>query len=70
MAKKLKLENLQVQSFITELDSHQKNKLKGGVTDTQLIPTNCVYATCYCQTIVSCIRTNAQYACACDDVDC
>ncbi len=68
MAKKLKLEDFNVRSFITELDSHQENKLKGGVTYTQAIPTNCVYVTCNCVTIGSCVQTNAQYACACDEV--
>jgi hypothetical protein len=69
MAKKLRLENFNVHSFITELDSHQKNKLKGGAKVTMAIPTNCVYATCYCPTVVSCVQTNAQHACACNDVD-
>jgi expansin (peptidoglycan-binding protein) len=69
MAKKLKLENFKIQSFITELDPHQENKLKGGVKDTMAIPTNCVYATCYCPTAVTCIYTNDLYACACNDAD-
>jgi hypothetical protein len=65
MAKNLKLENFKVQSFTTELDSHQKNKLKGGVTDTMAAQTNCVYATCNCPSEVSCIQTDAHYACVC-----
>lgn len=66
MAKKLKLENFKVQSFTTELNPHQKNKLRGGVTDTMAVPTNCVYATCNCPTEVTCILTDAQEACACN----
>jgi hypothetical protein len=65
MAKKLKLENFNVQSFTTELDYHQKNKLRGGVTETMAAETNCVYATCNCPSEVSCIQTNVHFACMC-----
>jgi len=67
MGKKLRLESLKIQSFITHLGNNEKDRILGGQVENT--GTGCdTLADCtvvsYC---VTRIRTNAQVACACDD---
>lgn len=67
MGKKLRLEDLKIQSFVTHLGDNEKDRVLGGGAENT--GTNCdTLADCtvesYC---VTRIRTDAQIACACDD---
>ena len=66
MAKKLKLQDLKIQSFVTNLDGNDKDNVKGGGPRTDGCTVNCTdtCVTCPCQT---CIFTNIYVACACND---
>ncbi len=67
MGKKLRLENLKIQSFVTHLGDKEKDRVLGG--GAEITGTICdTLADCtvesYC---VTRIKTDAQVACACDD---
>ncbi len=67
MGKKLRLESLKIQSYVTHLGDNQKDRVLGGgeVEETGTICITKVYCTVeqYCATR---IYTNAQEACACN----
>lgn len=71
MGKKLKLEHLKIQSFITELESKKKSKVKGGIPNSWPLSDCCsVFETgiCICTDFCteSCLQTNSPLICTCN----
>jgi hypothetical protein len=53
--KKLKLENLQVQSFVTSMDASLKGEVKGGAATLACINSNYPTMPCNCSAVDACL---------------